>query len=125
MTYLNEEQAAWVLSRAQKAVADGKRIILTSHHQLFTSASGVGKNSSGVYPSVNTRLYAQLQTIIPSVDLWFWGHEHSLQAFSPYAGLQRGRMIGASAIPQLLSSNVGYASDDGRLALSCTWMASY
>src|ERR1700757_1321833 len=33
------------------------------------------------------------------VAFWFWGHEHTLAIFDPYMDLQRGRCLGASAVP--------------------------
>ena len=34
-----------------------------------------------------------------SIAAWFWGHEHSLGIYEPYAGLDKGRCIGCGAIP--------------------------
>jgi hypothetical protein len=33
------------------------------------------------------------------IPAWFWGHEHSLGIYEPYAGLERGRCIGHGAVP--------------------------
>lgn len=37
--------------------------------------------------------------MLPKIAWWFWGHEHTLAVYDPYMGLQRGRCIGASAVP--------------------------
>ncbi len=105
MPYLLPNQLQWALDKLKKAKAANKRIILASHHQLFTAASTVGE-LNGTNPAVNVRLYGQVAPYIRRVAAWFWGHEHSIQAFAPYAGLQRGRLLGNSGVPVLGSSNV-------------------
>jgi hypothetical protein len=47
----------------------------------------------------NPNLYDVFGTILPKVEWWFWGHEHTLGVFEPYMGLKRGRCVGASAVP--------------------------
>ncbi len=49
---------------------------------------------------------SQLGEIVADVDVWYWGHEHSLQFFLPYMGLRRGRLIGNGSVPTLLSQTV-------------------
>lgn len=70
----------------------GRGTVLMSHHQLF-SATGIADKP------LNPRLAAQFSDVIANVDLWAWGHEHSHIAFDAYAGLRRGRCIGAGGIP--------------------------
>jgi hypothetical protein len=41
------------------------------------------------------------QPYLKNIALWLWGHEHNFEFFSPYLGLNKGRCIGASAIPVL------------------------
>ena len=36
--------------------------------------------------AVNMIIYQQLNDIIPDIDIWFWGHEHSAQVIM--AGIQ-------------------------------------
>ena len=73
MTWLDDSQVQWVYSQVQKAKSAKKRVIFTSHHQLFTSASTVGQNASTrAFPSVNTRLHQQLAGVINDIDIWFW-----------------------------------------------------
>jgi hypothetical protein len=81
--------------------------VLLSHHQLF-SFTGVGKNSDGCQVAVNPNLATAFAPVFPLVDLWLWGHEHTLCIFEPYANgpgqpLPRGRCVGASAVPVYLS----------------------
>ena len=47
---------------------------------------------------------------MPEFEAWFWGHEHSMQLFEPYAGLKRGRLIGNGSTPILQSQNVSAAA---------------
>jgi hypothetical protein len=43
---------------------------------------------------------------------WFWGHEHTLVVFDPYMGLERGRCVGASAVP-VFTDQQKYANATG------------
>lgn len=53
-----------------------------------------------VPPAANTRLLDQFPTdVLKKVSAWYWGHEHSAAIFKPYAGLQRGRLVGNGCIP--------------------------
>jgi hypothetical protein len=74
-----------------------KGTILLSHHPLF-SWKGVG-SVEGKRVALNPKLYADFAPVLGDVALWFWGHEHNLAVFAPYAGLRRGRGIGSGAIP--------------------------
>ncbi|GAX77924.1 hypothetical protein CEUSTIGMA_g5366.t1 [Chlamydomonas eustigma] len=117
MTYLEDNQAEWANYQISAAKAAGKRVIVNSHHQLFTRSSTVGQSSNGSYPTVNTRLHANMSASLPHIEAWFWGHEHSLATFEPYAGLQRGRLLGSSAIPMLLNSEP-YAPNSELISVS-------
>ena len=52
----------------------------------------------GIRP-VNQYLLEQFAEFLPQVAAWIWGHEHNQIIYRPFAGLQRGRCVGASAIP--------------------------
>jgi hypothetical protein len=43
---------------------------------------------------------------------WFWGHEHTLAIFDKYMDLERGRCIGASAVP-VFTDQQKYENADG------------
>lgn len=90
-TYLEPSEAEWVIDKIQNAA--GRRTILLSHHQLFSANDQFGGMS------YNEKLYDQLATVLPQVDLWLWGHEHDLVIFGEYMGLKRGRCVGGSAFP--------------------------
>ncbi|CAN5663869.1 hypothetical protein BH18ACI4_BH18ACI4_06640 [soil metagenome] len=90
-TVLDPTEAQWVIDKIDNA--GKRRTILLSHHQLFSA------NEQFDGKSYNQRLYDQLSSILPKVDLWLWGHEHDLVIFDEYKGLQRGRCVGGSAFP--------------------------
>jgi hypothetical protein len=96
LTYLEDGELAW--HKQQIASAGGRRTVLLSHHQVFSAFSAIGPDSNGDR-SLNPLLHSQLADVLGQVDAWFWGHEHNLEIYGPYAGLQRGRCIGCSAVP--------------------------
>lgn len=89
-------EVEWLADKVARAA--GRRTILLSHHPLFTRHSPIAGTAV-----CNTRLLAQVQPWLSDVTLWLWGHEHCQQIFEPFAGLARGRCLGASAIPTLPS----------------------
>lgn len=98
MTYLEDAELVWAKDRI--ATAAGRRTMLLSHHQLFSAFSAIGPKDNGDR-SMNTHLHSQFADVLPAVDIWFWGHEHNLEIYAPYAGLARGRCIGHAAVPVL------------------------
>lgn len=100
MTYLEDSELAW--HKQKIATAGGRRTILLSHHQLFSAFSAIGPEDNGDR-SMNTLLHSQLADVLDRVDGWFWGHEHNLEIYGPYAGLAKGRCIGCSAVPVFLT----------------------
>jgi Calcineurin-like phosphoesterase len=104
VTFLEPSEATWHTDKLQNS--GGRRSILLSHHQLFTAfGDGVGQGNSGKALAYNPRLYSVFQPFIGSIALWLWGHEHNFEVFDPYSGLNKGRCIGASAIPVLQSQD--------------------
>ena len=90
-TRLEQSEADWLLDKVDNS--DGRRTMLFSHHQLFSSYEKFdGKN-------YNEPLYTQLARVLPQIDLWLWGHEHDLIIFDEYKTLKRGRCVGGSAFP--------------------------
>lgn len=87
--------------------AGGRKTILLSHHPLFTRHSPIDGDKV-----CNTRLLAQVQPWLDEVKLWLWGHEHCQIVYEPFLGLERGRCIGASAIPTMPSEGPYEASTD-------------
>lgn len=86
----------WLLDKIN--LAKDRKTVLLSHHQLFSPFGAVGSVDGKSY-AYNPNLRATFQAVMDKVAFWFWGHEHTLAIFDPYMGLQRGRCIGASAVP--------------------------
>jgi hypothetical protein len=55
--------------------------------------------------AVNDRLLDQFKTVLSSIDIWLWGHEHRLNIYGTFIGLQRGRCLGSSAVPEFVDPN--------------------
>ena len=93
-TYLEKTEVAWLADKIQNR--GNRRTILLSHNQLFTAFEDIcGKG-------VNDSLNAQLSPLLPSVDMWLWGHEHNLVVYERYMGVL-ARCIGHGAFPMGLS----------------------
>jgi len=89
-------EAAW---HHQKIAQRGDRkMVFLSHHQLFSPFGSVGL-VNGIALAYNENLLGDFGPVLPQVECWFWGHEHTLGVFPPYMGLKRGRCVGASAVP--------------------------
>eukprot|EP00931_Biecheleriopsis_adriatica_P021724 TRINITY_DN14128_c0_g2_i1.p1 TRINITY_DN14128_c0_g2~~TRINITY_DN14128_c0_g2_i1.p1 ORF type:complete len:679 (+),score=99.34 TRINITY_DN14128_c0_g2_i1:62-2098(+) len=72
-----------------------------------------GNLPNGTKPTANTRLLHQLPPeAIEGITAWYWGHEHAAAVFKPYAGLERGRMIGNAAIGEPISRDLYAPSND-------------
>ena len=102
-------EASWHLDKIQQA--GSRRIAVFSHHQLFSSFASVG-TTNGKQMAYNPNLLANFQQVLPKMDIWFWGHEHTLALYDPYMGLPRGRCVGASAVP-VFTDQQQYANATG------------
>ncbi|MCA6122108.1 metallophosphoesterase [Bradyrhizobium sp. WSM 1704] len=99
VTYLEDDELAWHCDRIREFTG---RTILLSHHQLFSAFSPIGAaDSAGKRSAVNPSLHKAFQrmTGTKQVAAWFWGHEHTLSIYAPFAGLERGRCLGHGAVP--------------------------
>ncbi|MBV9924331.1 MAG: caspase family protein [Acidobacteria bacterium] len=90
-TSLEPSELDWLRDKVENS--GGRRTILLSHHQLFSTNEKFGGKS------YNENLYGQVAPLLPRVDLWLWGHEHDLVVFGDHMGLRRGRCVGGSAFP--------------------------
>jgi predicted phosphodiesterase len=97
VTSLTETEASWHRNKIQQA--DGRKTVLLSHHQLFSAYEPIGGEA------VNQSLLGTFQDVLGSVAVWFWGHEHRLDIYAPYLGLERGRCLGCSAIPVFVEAD--------------------
>lgn len=91
--------------------AGSRNVVLLSHHQLFSPFASVGTADGGLKYAYNKNLRGSFQAVMSKVAWWFWGHEHTQAVFSPYMNLQRGRCVGASAVPVFTNQqSYSYAS---------------
>ena len=99
LTYLEEDELDWHCDRIREFSG---RTILLSHHQLFSAFSPIGAaDPQGKRSAVNPLLLKAFQqmTATKAIAAWFWGHEHTLSIYQPFAGLERGRCVGHGAVP--------------------------
>lgn len=106
ITKLRSDEAAW--HAQQLATAGTRKVILLSHHQLFSAFATIGAvGSSGpAYqnPYLLQNLVTWRSTGNPNIVAWLWGHEHLLEVYAipgtPGASLPvLGRCVGNSAFP--------------------------
>jgi hypothetical protein len=97
VTTLTDVEAGWHRDKIQHA--QSRKTVLLSHHQLFTAFDAIGGEA------VNQNLLGTFQDLLGSVALWFWGHEHRLNIYAPHLGLERGRCLGCSAIPEFVTKD--------------------
>jgi len=110
-------EADWHLKQIQNA--GNRKLVLLSHHQLFSPFGSVGSVNGTPY-AYNPNLYDVFKDVLKKLEWWFWGHEHTLGVFGAYMGLGRGRCIGASAVPvfqdqQSYSTASGLTTFDGNM----------
>lgn len=99
LTYVEEDELAWHCDRIREFSGG---TILLSHHQLFSAYSPIGPTAAdGRRSAVNPRLLTAFEQMmaVKEIAAWFWGHEHTLSIYQPFAGLARGRCLGHGAVP--------------------------
>lgn len=89
-TFLEDTEVAWVKDKVNNA--GGRKTVLLSHHQLFTTYEKIGGQP------INGRFLAQVHDILPKTTAWFWGHEHNLVIYKNFLNVL-GRCIGHGAFP--------------------------
>ena len=105
-TKLRPDEAAW--HAEQLAAAGARKVILLSHHQLFSAFATIGAVGSSGPSYQNPYLLQNLATWRttgnPNIVAWLWGHEHLLEVYA-VPGTQSsdlpvlGRCVGHSAFP--------------------------
>jgi hypothetical protein len=98
VTYLEPDELRWHCERIEEF--PGKTVLL-SHHQLFSAFSAIGPSNGGKRSALNPKLHEDFLKLNASgkVSAWFWGHEHTLSIYEPFADLRRGRCVGHGAVP--------------------------
>jgi Calcineurin-like phosphoesterase len=106
LTFVDAAEEAWHIRRI-KELGTGQTILL-SHHQLYSAFSQIGpERPDGSFNACNPSLLTSLEKFSAAgkIAAWFWGHEHMLNIYQPYAGLNKGRCVGHGAIPVLTSTD--------------------
>jgi hypothetical protein len=98
LTFIESDELEWHCQRIDEFPG---RTILLSHHQLFSAFSAIGSPIEGKRSPLNPKLYESFERLNRSnkIAAWFWGHEHTLSIYEPFAGLERGRCMGNGAVP--------------------------
>ena len=102
-TFVEPEEVAWHLARIREFPG---RSILLSHHPLFSAFRQLRPHEpDGSLSPLNQALLDDFGPVLAEgrVAAWFWGHEHTLAIYQPYAGLRRGRCVGNGAVPVAVS----------------------
>ncbi len=104
-THLKEEEVLWHHHQLDKALAAGRKVILFSHHQLFSRYQAIADQTH------NEDLLRDFQTYIGqgNISAWFWGHEHLMAIYAHYLGLDKGRCLGNGAVPIFYNGGAPYA----------------
>jgi hypothetical protein len=106
LTFLDPAEVTW--QRQQLSDAGQRKVVLLSHHQPFSAFGHLGKTRQKQDVFVNRHLIGTVdgagpdaagENFLPRVSLWLFGHEHNTIVYEPYAGAQRARCVGSSAIP--------------------------
>lgn len=86
---LQAPQPEWIREQARQAAEAGQKLLLLSHHQLFT-----------VYENEHDKIAAALESIgSPQIDAWFWGHEHRCMTFHPHMNVRYSSCVGHGGVP--------------------------
>lgn len=92
-----EEEQEWHLHRSAIALEEKRKLIFLSHHQVISPWIHAGHVNGKLSP-LNIDFFNQFRTVISSVDLWLYGHDHSFAIMNPYVFqnvvLLRARLIG-------------------------------
>ncbi|HEU0300966.1 MAG TPA: metallophosphoesterase [Longimicrobium sp.] len=96
ITHLREDEAAW--HQRQLMNAGGRKVILFSHHQLFSAFEKIGGMWANPFLEKNLADWEAASGIRPAA--WLWGHEHVLGIYQVPGSLPvLGRCVGNGAIP--------------------------
>ena len=102
LTWIEPAEAAWIEARIAEFPG---RTVLLSHHPLFSALSRIGPGGPDPW---NPNLLESFGRFAAAgrIAAWFWGHEHTMALYAPYAGLARGRCIGCGAIPMFVADRL-------------------
>ncbi len=102
LTSLDPAEVGWIEARI--AEFPGQTVLL-SHHPLFSALARIGPGGPDPW---NANLLKSFRRFAAAgrIAAWFWGHEHTMALYAPFAGLERGRCIGCGAIPMFVADHL-------------------
>ena len=87
---LDAAQVAWLQRLVQQA--GDRKVILFSHHQLYSQLDDQGEKLAG---KLGPLLHSK------AIDYWYWGHEHRCVLYDPHPYMNLvARCIGHGGMPQ-------------------------
>jgi hypothetical protein len=89
-TRLQDKELDWL--KAQFASAGDAKMVLLSHHPLFSAFDDIDKKP------VNDQLLNQVRDLLPRITAWYWAHEHNLVIYREYLNIH-ARLVGHGAFP--------------------------
>jgi hypothetical protein len=89
-TRIQDSELDWL--RAQVASPGDSKIVLLSHHPLFSAFDEID------HRPVNDQLLNQVRELLPRISAWYWAHEHNLVIYKEYLNIH-SRLIGHGAFP--------------------------
>lgn len=114
---IDDEQVAWLESIL--AQAGDRRVVLFSHHQLYSHFESQGDKLAG-HPSFGAILRSK------RIFAWYWGHEHRCTVFEDPDGTYGlyGRCIGHAGMPQARDATIGLPRATGKGLDRAEWRRS-
>lgn len=87
---LKDPQPEWIRDQVRAAHQAGQKVMLLSHHQLFSAFEEGGEH-----------MVAALGDLLasPMIHSWFWGHEHRCALYKPHMNIAFARLIGHGGVP--------------------------
>jgi hypothetical protein len=87
---LKDPQAEWVAEQSRQARQAGQKLLLLSHHQLFSA-----------YEDGSEKVRKKLRDVLDGggVHAWLWGHEHRCVLYRPHGGLRFAACLGHGGVP--------------------------
>ena len=89
---LKDPQPQWIRQQVQEAQDLGQRVMLLTHHQLFSAFEDGGEH-------MRVSLRSFLEGGEPSIHAWFWAHEHRCVLYTPHLNVRFARCIGHGGVP--------------------------
>lgn len=87
---LKDPQPQWIRDQVREAEQARQKVILLSHHQLFSAFEPGGEHMVAALGDL-------LQS--PKLHSWFWGHEHRCALYKTSMNIPFARLVGNGGVP--------------------------